>query len=267
MKFGTAILLVAAAGSVASADRIAATADSFTIPAELASINAGAPRGLAFVEDFETFTPGPLVPQGGWSSDFEANALATNVNPIAGGVSGRHTSDGSVFAGFEVRSPLFTAGFGAINADVQINGGTSLYQLVPVSNGTGFFSTRVNFDLNGDISVGQVNAAQTAFEFIDSGANWTPGQVMNIGVGVAGDGTLTVTMNGGTIFTGSDTASALGLGAGAVDQWLIFAGNEGVGNADGSGDTITFDNINIPAPGAIALAGLGGLAAARRRRA
>ncbi len=266
MKLGTTMLIVAAAGSVASADNIVTPIDSLGLTAAQGFV---IDTGVSFTDNFEGYAPGPLAGQGGWFAGFDANMIVSSNNPISGNNSGRHVSDGSAFGGIEVNSPLFPGEFGVIAADIVINGGGSLYQIGTGGGGGAgtFFNTRVQFDLNGDITVGQVNAAQTAFEFIDSGANWVVGQQMNIGIGADAAGVLTVALNGATIFTGEVTQFNLTGVGGVIDQWFIFAGNEGAGNEDGTGDTITFDNIAVPTPGAVALVGLAGLAGMRRRRA
>ncbi len=263
-KLVFAMTLVAAAGSVAFADRVPVPVDSLAIPAELQNLNGTRGTFPTFFENFESFTPGPLVPQGGWNG-LDSNAFATNVNPISG-ISARHTSDGSGTFGFEMNSPVFAPSFGVLASDIRLSGTNSLYQYVPVANTTGFFPTRINFETNGDIRVGQVNAAMDAFDFIDSGFDWTPGVTFRLGVGVASDGALTVALDGATIFTGLDASFVLTGSAGQIDQLATWTDNVGFGDSGGSGDTMTLDNVGVPAPGAAAVFALGGLVSLRRRR-
>jgi len=260
------IAVVLAAGSTAMADRVSFPADSLEAP-PIARGGAERTGGGIFFEDFETGFSVGTTPQNGWTSQFNPSAHFTNIDPIDGMMSFRHTSDGSSFSGFEQISPIFTPSFGVLAADVRLTGSNSLYQFITVGD-TGTFSTRVNFETDGRIRVGQVDMSGTMFEFIDSGSTWSVGNTFNFGIGVRQTGELDIYLDGAIIFSGLETNFVLSGNAAPIDQWLSFTNNVGSGTVGGTGDTMTVDNFGkvIPTPGALALFGLAGLGAVRRRR-
>ena len=222
-------------------------------------------------ENFEGFDLGQLAPQGGWSSQFDANAVVTDINPISGTRSARHISDGTSVPGLEIRSPQFDAGFEPVTSTVSISSTGSTYDIAPRGLDFGLFNTRVRFDRDGMVRVGEPEVGKfgdVSFDFIDTGFNWLVDTDYRVSIQIFSDGGLTVGINGSEIFSGMETTFEVFGIAGQIQEFNIFAGNEGVGSADGTGDTLTLDNVlvGIPAPGAAALFGLGGLAATRRRR-
>lgn len=226
--------------------------------------------GGGFAQDFESFSVGPLVPQGGWQSQFPNNASITEINPISGARSARHASDGTGVPGFELNSPEFGNSHNPVSATVNISGTGSTYQLVTRDLTFGTFNTRVSFDTDGRIRVGQYSTDPfegDMFEFIDTGVDWAINTDYTVTIDTDEMGNLFVSLDGSQIFAGIEGTFGLFQFPGMSGQLFVFAGNEGSGSADGTGDTLTIDNVNnIPAPAATALLTLAGLASSRRRR-
>lgn len=236
------------------------------------SANSAATRGVpVYSENFEAFELGQLPPQNGWSSQFDLNARVTDVNPISGQRSVRHVSDGTSVPGFELRSPMFDAGFVPVTSTVRLSGMGSTYQIAPRDLTFGTFNTRVSFDPDGAVRVGQAEISDfgvITIDFIDTGFNWLVDTDYVVSIESFADGSLTVGIDGNQIFSGlENTFVTLGI-PGEINQFNIFAGNEGSGSVDGSGDTLTLDDlfVGVPAPGVTGLVGVAGIACARRRR-
>ena len=224
-----------------------------------------------FVENFEDFDTGPLVPQGGWDSQFPLNAEVTEINPISGSRSVRHVSDGTSIPGFEVRSPEFDGGFNIVSSTIRLSGTGSTYQIAPRDTVFDLFNTRVSFDPDGNVRVSQPvvdDLGGVSFDFIDTGFDWLIDTNYRVSVQTFDDGALSVGINGSEIFSGFDATFLVFGIPGEIGQFNIWAGNEGTGDFDGSGDTLTLDNlvIGVPSPGAFGVLALGGLAATSRRR-
>lgn len=221
------------------------------VPAPVNSLGLGTPsapsgqlpgaEGPGYEEDFETFIVGQQVAgQNGWRSDFGLNTQV--VQPGIVNISARHAMDGTFITGFEMNSASFPPQM-ALATDVLLTGTTGLYQLIPDSP-SGFFITRLNFETDGSITVGQGDPACTMFVFEPSLGFWSPGFVTRIGFEVPGDGSLTVYQDGFPIFTGQDLNDQCFAGPEGINELLTFADNVGTGSFDGAGDTLTLDNIS-----------------------
>lgn len=189
----------------------------------------------AYSEDFESFTVGALVPQGGWGSDYSANASVT-----ASGIDGqsaRHTSDGSAFSGFEIRSPVFTRDYYAFSQDVRVTASGTTYHVIPADDVNGYFITRVSFDPDGNIYVAEINAGLTGFDFHDTGVDWTDGQVFEVTVETRNDGTFSLYLDGAEVHSGIETNYALTGSPGQIDNCLYWSDNVS------SDDTMDIDNL------------------------
>ncbi len=258
-KFAWLAVVALAAPAMAAVPRGGLKADSMVMDASARQVHLG--RGV-FAENFEAESvQSPFTPSvSGWSSAWDGNTAI--VSPGLGGSSlaAQHAADGSDYPGMEFNSPVFAETFGILSARVQIDTTDSLYQFV--SGGVEYYNTRVNFELDGSITVAQVNAAQDAFEFLPSTGSWTPGVEFEFAIQVDPNGALTVYQDGAPIFVGEDTSFALGLGVEGITQYLTFAGN-----TDGGSGTYTFDDVAMtPEPATLALLAFGGAVLLRRRR-
>jgi hypothetical protein len=236
--FGIALAILATP-SVAQ-NRVAATANSLKPPSMSTSVTTSESKGGGnYSEDFETFTVGPLVPQGGWTSDFEQNA-----NVISPGLDGstraaQHTTDGTGIFGLELISPEFTSMFGYLELTQVIEGNGSRYQFNTLDTNTGNFNTRVNFETDGSITAGQLNMAGDAIEPIPTSGSWTSGVPTRIGIEVTESGELFVYQDGTQIFAGTEVNFDFLGTPGQIGQVL-----NGVDNI-GSTDSQTWDDINL----------------------
>lgn len=132
-------------------------------------------------------------------------------------------------------------------------------------SGAGLLTWRVEFNYaasnggDGHIYYVDTNANAGAGAFIDTGVSWVATSYK----------TVTVNINAGTIdyfYGGSLIATQIGLNGGGATYDTVQLYHD---NYEISGESFRWDNINftVPAPSAAGLLGLGGLAAARRRRA
>lgn len=233
-------ILVLTAGAAFAQERVAEPMDSLGWDGTSVFIDT---EGVSYAEDFEAgFIVGNQVAgQNGWVSDFAPNTQV--VQPGIENISARHIQDGTLISGFEMNSPTFTGEFGILATDLLLTGTGGLYQLIPDAP-SGFFITRVNFETTGAINVGQGDPGCTMFVFQPTTGSWTPGVVTRIAFEVPGDGTLNVYQDGSLIFSGQDLNDQCFAGPEPINQLLTFADNAGTGAFDGTGDTLTLDNIS-----------------------
>ncbi len=198
----------------------------------------------------------------------------------------------------DVSSPEF-AGVAYSNLTNSVEGFFSIANTAPVANGALDVVSSTDYQSiapNGGFLeqfrfVGGVNAAQTDpflppnpggvvfFDFFDAGGNFVDG----FGVNLSQAGNFIWTINissevavaaGGFVQMAFDDENLFGAGAATRAQWFVTADAATVGNnlnAEftsplGNGLHHAFEMTLIPAPGAVAIMGLGGLMAARRRR-
>lgn len=232
--------------------------------------------------DFEApaFAVGSLEPQGNWLSsgvNLPWQTVST-ANPAAGTQHVRTIFDTTAAAG--VLRSVRTTGTGAlpigpssVSLDFRIshNNGAD-YDIIGQAPTQGFLTWRVKLyfgDLDGDFASGEILVLDdadgpgpgTGFAYFSTGIEYTPGVYANLRVEAnPGADTLLYFLNNALIYT-----SSVGVFAGTTIEQFVFLHDNFQNTTVGeSGD---IDNVTIiPAPGAIALLGLGGLAAARRRR-
>ncbi len=259
----TGLLVVALAGSVASAKifdtSVAAipTAGGF---GERAPANA--------VTSFEQpqFVPGIFDNQNAWPASGVNLPWATidTVNPHTGSQHVRMVNDPTV--GAPSNRIVFSPG-GALAPNtpdatalwffISAAGGAD-YDFVGQANSQALLTWRVKMNFQGGIFV--LDDAGEGLAFQPTGVVWAPGQWNQLCVEM--DPIADVQryfLNGALIYTGQVYAAT------SVEQ--VLALHDNFQNPGEFMDLDDITNVHIPAPGALALVGLGGLIAGRRRRA
>lgn len=262
------LLIVALAGSVASAKVFD------TSVAALQSGSFGDRSQAAWTTSFEApgFVAGSLEPQNGWTST-GVNLpwqTVTNANAHDGVQSVRAINDATAAAGTNhlmfsptVPTPANTADVTSWWFYVSTPGGAD-YDFVGQAPSQAFLSWRVKLNFQGNIFV--LDDEGEGLVFSDTGAQFPIGGWFQLAVAMdpnanGGLGTVDYYLNGALIHS-----SATGTVAGtAVEQFVTL--NDNFQNPGEFADLDQIGNTIVPAPGALALVGLGGLVAGRRRRA
>ncbi|MDX2132899.1 MAG: hypothetical protein SFY69_12685 [Planctomycetota bacterium] len=215
-------------------------------------------------EGFETFAPGPISGQNGWTT-FAANGAApviSSANPASGSqhllLSAGPGSTGSFNGAFSPDFGDFSNDFSSVSVDVLIsNTGDQDAAIIGQAPSQALLTWRALLNFQGNILV--LDDVGAGLAFVDTGADWTPGQYFNFRVDTnpAAD-TINYYYNNSLIYSSVSGVFA----ATAVEQVILFGDN-----FFSSSSFTAYDNLTIvPAPGAAALLGLGGLLVARRRR-
>lgn len=215
-------------------ERVERAVDSLHSPFEVSSSLGGG----FYSEDFESFDVGDLVGQGGWDSDWAPNASVVDPGLDGSTRAAMHTSDGSTVSGFEMRSPAFGPEYGYIEVRQSISGTDSLYQIVTVDPDTGTFNTRVNFETDGSITVGQLNDAGDGLDFEPTSGSWSVDTETVIGIEVNDAGELFVYQDGEEIFAGTEVGFDIDGTAGQIGEIYSW-----VDNAGDDTNTQTWDDI------------------------
>jgi hypothetical protein len=252
---------------------LALTGGAYATTVSPSSVYIPAPGGVVsripgLNEGFETFAPGAISGQMGWTT-FAANMTApviSTANPASGVQHLRITlgagAGSSLNGAFSPDFGDFVNESSQIGVDVFISQtGAQNAQFVGQAPSQGFLTWRVIFAGDGSILVldDADGVPGGGLAFIDSGDDWTPGAYFNFRVDTDPiANSLTYYLNNSLIYTGS-----VGVFAGtAVEQVLLFGDN-----AYTSSSFTDYDNLSIvPAPGAGVLVGFAGLALLRRRR-
>lgn len=235
----------------------------------------GSVTGTGF-EAGEGFVVGNIAGQNGWIDNSTPTALRGAMT-VAGPGAGNGSPNALKLAKgpqatntFGIAQAPLTLGSNGVNVDTRIddNGGANYFVrglfLTPSGAGLSF---RVEFDYGGTIVIQNPSTGA----FADTGVLWSVGNTWtNLDVKIinnALDSTIEYRYGGNLI------ATTTGAPAGLVVDVVQFAHDNfqnsfGSVSFSGAPSAGYFDNLTvIPAPGAMALLGLGGLVAGRRRRA
>lgn len=255
------LALVAIAGS-ALADKIYDTSiAAFVGP------SSGTARSGSYTTGFEAgegFAIGGL-PQNGWT-EFSATPNAASVSGAHPAGGSQHfriekdtgASSGSLSGGFSPDMGVLSPGRYILSVDFASNDVDGAdYDIVPQAPSQAFLSARMKFSWTGDILI--LDDLGLGLSFIDTGVDWiADGAYRNVVIDMDSNAdTIDYYYNGSLIYS-----SVTGVVAGtSFEQVVLISDNFQNG---GWGD---FDNLSVvPAPGALALLGLGGAFASRRRR-
>lgn len=238
-----------------------AAAGETVIPVDINGFGAAdtqaAPRVsvMPYSEDFESMSVGRLDGQSGWYGQAGAKVLPEGIEQQSVVHRAQSTIGGTFLA---MSSPGFDAGFTRLDLDMLIGSEESTYFLETVSDPSFLVNTRLRFHLDGTIDALQsIGHTPT---FVDTGATWTSGATMRIGVEVGADGALRVYQDDALIFTGHDIAGVEGADPTGIGRFSI------VGNYLNTEDFVMIDNVLVPTPGGIALAVIGVFFAIGRKR-
>jgi hypothetical protein len=270
-------VLAAAAGSAAAQSR------PFDLSVQAFGPTSPALRGLGeYSTGFETaegFTVGPVAGQNGWTASVNANQTAFSVstaNPFSGSQHLRVGFDDAVPMGNTrvILGPnLGSIGEGQTVTSVMVNISSdqgSNYEVIGQAPSQELVAWRVVFNWNGGISgtPGEIfilddpdGDGPGGLAFVDTGVVWNAGVYTELRVETD---SLANTINyyyGGNLIYSSVAGM---FAATSVEQFVILTDNY-----QNPGEVADFDNIVIavPAPGSLALLGLGLAVGARRRRA
>ena len=224
---------------------------------------------LTISEGFEGFGLGPISGQGGWTT-FAANQNApaiSNQTPNGGSQHLRITkgpgTNGSLNGAFSPDYGDFANKLSVVSVDVRIDSPDGAdAQVIAQAPSQGFLTWRVVFNFSGDIFV--LDDIGAGLQFINTGASFSQASYENLTVVTdAAADTIDYFYGGNLIYS-----SAAGVFAGTAVEQVILASDNFYNDNPFNEENISYDNFSIavPTPGALALFGLGGLAAARRRR-
>ncbi len=224
--------------------------------------------GSVLSEDFEDPAyAGNNTPVNGWDGSFDS---LFSFGPGIDGTSLIYEGDG--FAVPDVAfSPVAAAPItGSFDFQVSFNNLNSLTQLETANTlasadgvSFGLINTRVFFETDGTVDIFDADGLGGVV-LVEEIATYVPGTVYDLSIVVPGDGSFEFLIDGVSLYTGTDIAAAVDI-TGAASGIDAFAA---VNDNNFTGDGYILDNFNpIPEPTSLALLGMGGLAALRRRRA
>lgn len=223
-------------------------------------------------EAAEGYAVGPIEPQVGWTASGTNLPYASvdTSNPYAGGQHLRMVFDDTVGFGAQrvVLSPtLGTISGGQSSTSVMVyisSDGGANYNVIGQAPSQGLLTWNVTFNWNGGSAgtPGEIfilDDLGSGLTWVDTNVVWNEGVYTELRVetdSVAN--TIRYYYGGNLIYTG-----VAGIFAGTSVEQVVFATD----NFQEAGEFADFDNILVvPAPGALAVMGLGVVGAARRRR-
>ncbi|MBX3357911.1 MAG: hypothetical protein KF745_05740 [Phycisphaeraceae bacterium] len=264
------------AASVASAD-FTRSHGPISTAAFTSGQSSGALRGPGnFFAGFETaegYVVGPLDGQLGWATAPAATATqsVTTANPYAGNqnfrmVNNAGNPNGTNQLAFSPVLGVFAGGQSETSMQINLsNDGGADYDVVGQAPSQALLTWRVKFswtDANGTGpgTIFILDDLGGGLGFVDTGVAWNTGAYTELRVltdSVAD--TITYFYGGAPLYTG-----VAGIFAGTSVEQVVMLND----NFQLPGETGDFDNVSVtvPSPSALGLAGLGLLAAGRRRR-
>ncbi len=190
------------------------------------------------VEDFESFSLGPLDGQMGWTSEAGAQVVETNI-PGFGGRSIRAFNVGPIDGDY-LRSPTLNSdGYGTISFDIQIDDTDPLAEYLLLTFFQGGNTQRLHFHPGGLITLDRSVGACLINDAL-IGGSWNTGEILNLSWKFMPDpqGSVVtqhlIELDGETIFDGSNS-----LGCGFDDEMDSF----GIWSTGSTQADVTIDNF------------------------
>ncbi len=223
--------------------RIAAFVATLTVAA--GAVLAGEPPFEDFFEEYDT-TGGAqlLTPQSDYTSDAPQVVHVISLDPIEG-QSARHVGDSSGLQEFDLFSPTFLPTYGKIQCLLRVNG-NARYQIATFDTHSGYLNTRVELS-GGAVTVHHGEKPSLALTSTTTGGDIMPGIEYLICIEVTNAGELFVYLDDELIFEGLENNFAQFGVPGRIGQWGIWATSDLNGFVDGTGDTLTIDEVEMHA--------------------
>jgi hypothetical protein len=270
-RIGFGVLGMLAIAAAAQADRLHSTSAEYLSAPGSDVVWGGSAGGgsLLFGTGFESpFTPGSINGQQGWTT-FAGNPATPAISaahPAGGSQHLRNSkgpgSSGSLNGAFSPNFGPQPAGRYIVSVDFASNDpGGADHMLVGQAPSQGFLSWRLHFTWQNQILVLDRTSPGGSLVFVNTGHTWSPdGQYRNVTVDFDADADQIRYYYGGNLVWETQYGIVAGT---SIEQVILFGDN--FYNPGGWGD---WDNLSvtIPAPGALALLGLAGLAGTGRRR-
>lgn len=278
----SARLITAACALAAAAGSVSAQSRPIDLSVDALGPTSSALRGPAMFETgFETaegYLVGPISGQNGWAASVNANQASFNVNtanPFAGAQHLRIGFDDAVPVGSQrvILSPnlgAFAGGSSSTSVMVNISGDQGAnWDVIGQAPSQALLTWRLRFNWNGGTAgtPGEIFILDDpdadgpgGLAFVDTGVVWNEGAYTELRVETDSDAdAIRYYYGGNLIYTG-----VAGIFAGtSVEQFVVVTDN-----FQEPGEVGDFDNLVIvPAPGSMALLGVGLAVGARRRRA
>ncbi len=244
----------------------------FTCAASFAVFISGtaAFADVVYTETFEQYeTAGgaaPFVEQSDWQSEYAPLLWVVSDSGLDGqGL--RHVStqlllgQNLLIEGFDGVSPEFPAGFGRLSFDVRVTTdgdvGCSgqfchLYQFVTQDPETGVFNARVYLLEDGTIGVlapepdeEPLGRSFVSVAVLETGATWMPGERFTMAIEATPGGLVRVLIDDEVVVETVELNRVIFGKSGKIGRLYIWSSNVGEGAIDGSGETLTLDNIQF----------------------
>ncbi len=187
-----------------------------------------------------------LTTQSDYISDAPQILHVVSLNAIDG-QSVRHVGDSTEIREFDLFSPIFLPTHGKLQCSLRITAYPyTIYQIATFDTHSDVVNVRVRF-MNNEITIFHGEEPSRRLTETPIGATIVPGEDFLICIEVTNAGELFVYLDDELIFEGLENNFAQFGVPGRIGQWGIWASTRVDGFVDGTGDTLTIDNVEINA--------------------
>ncbi|MEC9372652.1 MAG: hypothetical protein VYC34_02365 [Planctomycetota bacterium] len=151
-------------------------------------------------------------------------------------------------------SPSFSPVFGRFDADIRLSSTAPAFEIATFEPLTGFVNCRILADqgtlrIRGGATLGSFGFGQS----LPAIGEYSAGEAFRLGIEALPSGTLRIYLNDSLAFEGEELNSVNFNAPGRMGRWGIWQGTRSgtvpPGNPDGTGSTITIDNVVVaPSP-------------------